>query len=401
MKKHYFQFLLFVVTTMVISSCQVQHDVVYGDAIRFSDDAITSYSHADGKFKNLKSQSEPFLLLDTKGANKEGMNQMSEFLHRVDSGNATAGYYALDLALDRVKYVRKHQFKHDPNTRYFIVYLTDGLDNVSVRVAKNHKQLWFINSEDRYAKRIQRKMKKVMGVFKIKQNAFQVYPIMYLGDDMARIMKDRGAKTLADQKKEAAEAMEYYRGASKGTEVPEVLVETDFKKVAKDFEDALGSTGFQFQIPVGYRNQRVRMNLKNAKGEKVQIEGTFKRSFFKWRLKDITYTDGASIPDQRPLFRNKPLTKLTASAGDRKALFAVFRMDQIKLNGKNFKVAGTPTQEHMRNGKFEINTEYKKSNFSDIYVLLVMDESGSVGSKLKSEQKAMEEILNVIMHKSN
>lgn len=369
------------------------------DAIRFSDDAVTSYTHKDGKFKNMREQSAPYSLYTKSGINKKDLEALRKFIRRPETGNATAGYYALDLGLDRTRYVRRHYFKNDPDTRFYIIYITDGLDNAGVQVARNHSQLWFTNDEEAYAKHIQQKMKNVMGEFKSQQNTFQVFPIMFLGEDMQENMKKRGAKTMEEYKQLAAEDMQYYRGASKGVTVPEVLVETDYKKVAKDFEEILASAGFEFHVPVGYRNQQIRMTLTNDHGQDIWIEGTLKKDGFEWSLTDITYSDGVTIPDQRYAYRNKPLTSVSSiNQSDTKALQVIFRLDDIRLDGKTFRVHKA-VQEHKRNGFYETNTEYElyKRSISNTYVMLIMDVSNSLRGRLKDEQQAMEDIINVIL----
>lgn len=397
MKKTNFKALLLLIAVMFSTSCAVKHEAILGDAIRFSDDATTSYTHKDGKFKNLSEQSGPNQLYGRAGVNYGEVNKLKEFIHRNHSAKNTAGYYALDLGLDRVSYVRRHQFKHDPNTKYYIIYMTDGLDNASVQLAKNKKQLWFISSEQAYAKRIQRKIKKTMGALKLNQNTFKIFPIMFLGSDLQTNYKKRGLKTMAEIEKAAKEDMQYYRGSSKGTSAPEVILGTDFKKITKDFQEMFASTGFEFYVPTGYRNQQIRMTLENDNKETIQIEGTLKKKWFMWCLTDIKYASNVTIPDQRVLHRGQPLKELYASnRKDKTALSAFFRLDDIKLNGKNFKVKYA-SQEH---GKYyETNTEYEaaKSANADAYILLIMDESASLGNQTKNEQKAMEDILDIVI----
>ena len=393
MKKSYIQ-LFILISLLVCSSCRVQHEAIKGDAIRFSDDVTTTYTHRDGKFKNLYSQSEPVSLFDKNGVNKTEVANLKSFIHKKHQGNQTTGYYALDLALDRVEYVRKHQFKNDPNTKFYIVYMTDGLDNASVQLAKNKKQLWFINSEEKYAKRIQKKIKNTMGVFKLRQNTFQIFPIMFIGKDMQANLAKRGLESKEDILKAANEDMQSYRGASKGTTPPEVILGTDFKEITKDFQELFASSGFEFYIPTGYRNQRVRMILENDKKEEIRLEGTLKKKWFKWCLTDIQYPDNVTVMKSAS---GKPKTiKELYAINDSKELSAIFRLEEIQLNGKKFHIKHA-TQEH---GKyFETNTEYELSKLANTnaYVLLIMDESASLGDQTKNEQKAMEDILDIVM----
>lgn len=387
--------------SLFVVSCVTQHKAVMGDAIRFSDDAQTSYTHKDGKFKNLSNQSTPYELYGRNGVNYGEVEKLKKFIHYNHGGSETAGYYALDLGLDRVNYVRRHYFKYDPSTKFYIIYMTDGLDNTSVQVARNHKQLWFTTRESSYAKQIQQKIKRTMGLFKLKQNTFKIFPIMFIGNDVKKNMEKRGLNTIEDVKREVAKEMQYYRGASRGTAAPEVLLGTDFNEITKDFKEMFASSGFEFYVPVGYRGQRIRMNLVNEKGEEVQVEGTLKKCWFQWCLTNITYSPNVTILDQRLLYLGKPLKKLYARNGkDTKATSAIFRMDEIKLNGKNYKVTAA-TQEH---GKYyETNSEYKLQRLdnSDAYIMLVMDESVSLGEHIKEEQKTMSDIVDIIMKSTN
>ena len=394
MNKTYFPLFILLVSLLVCASCRTQHEAIMGDAIRFGDDVTTTYTHKDGKFKNLYSQSEPVSLYTKNGVDKKEVANLKSFIRQKNQGHQTTGYYALDLGLDRIEYVRKHQFKNDPNTKYYIVYMTDGLDNASVQLAKNKKQLWFINSEDKYVKRIQKKIKNTMGVCKQKQNTFQIFPIMFVGKDMQANLAKRGLKTKEDILKAANEDMQSYRGASKGASVPEVILGTDFKEITRDFQELFASSGFEFYVPTGYRNQRVRMILENDKKEKIQIEGTLKKKWFKWCLTDIQYPENVTIMKSAS---GKPKTiKELYAINDSKELSAIFRLEEIQLNGKKFHIKHA-TQEH---GKyFETNTEYELSKLANTnaYVLLIMDESASLGDQTKNEQKAMEDILDIVM----
>jgi len=396
MKKTYFQ-LLFLPIFVFLSSCRTTHEAIMGDVIRFSDDVTTTYDYKDGKFKNLSFQSEPIKLYGEKGVNKGEVSKMKNFIHKDHRANATSGYYALDLGIDRVKYVRKHQFKHDPNTKYYIVYMTDGLDNASVQLAKNKKQIWFINSEERYVKHIQKKIKNAMGIFKSKQNTFQIFPMMFIGQDMLDNFSKRGLQTKEERIKAANDYMQSYRGASKGTLTPEVILGEDFKDITRGFEEMFKSAGYEFYIPKGYNKRKVRMTLVNDKKEEIQIEGVLKKKWFKWCFTDITYPSNVTIPDKRVINAGDKLKELYAY-NDNKDLHAKFRIDEIKLDGKNY-VVKNATQEHEHSGFYETNTEYDANQLANTnaYVLLIMDESTSLGNKTKDEQKAMEDILNIII----
>lgn len=233
-----------------------------------------------------------------------------------------------------------------------------------------------------------------MGVCKLRQNTFQIFPILFVGKDMQANLAKRGLTTKEDILKAANEDMQSYRGASKGAAVPEVILGTDFKEITRDFQELFASSGFEFYVPTGYRNQRVRMILENDKKEKIQIEGTLKKKWFKWCLTDIQYPDNVTVMKSAS-GKPKPIKELYA-INDSKELSAVFRLEEIHLNDKKFHIKHA-TQEH---GKyFETNTEYELSKLANTnaYVLLIMDESTSLGDQTKNEQKAMEDILDIVL----
>ena len=136
------------------------------------------------------------------------------------------------------------------------------------------------------------------------------------------------------------------------------------------------------------------MILENDKKEKIQIEGTLKKKWFKWCLTDIEYPDNVTVMKSAS-GKPKPIKELYA-INDSKELSAVFRLEEIHLNDKKFHIKHA-TQEH---GKyFETNTEYELSKLANTnaYVLLIMDESTSLGDQTKNEQKAMEDILDIVL----
>ena len=354
MNRTYFPLFILLVSLLVCVSCRTQHEAIMGDAIRFGDDVTTTYTHKDGKFKNLYYQSDPVSLYTKNGVDKKEVANLKSFIRQKKQGHQTTGYYALDLGLDRIEYCM-------------------SLNDL----------LW-----------IQKKIKNTMGVCKPRQNTFQIFPILFVGKDMQANLAKRGLTTKEDILKAANEDMQSYRGASKGAAVPEVILGTDFKEITRDFQELFASSGFEFYVPTGYRNQRVRMILENDKKEKIQIEGTLKKKWFKWCLTDIEYPDNVTVMKSAS-GKPKPIKELYA-INDSKELSAVFRLEEIHLNDKKFHIKHA-TQEH---GKyFETNTEYELSKLANTnaYVLLIMDESTSLGDQTKNEQKAMEDILDIVL----
>ena len=70
------------------------------------------------------------------------ISALGEAIYALPSGENTAAFYALDIALDRVAAVQKNKnlMEGDPNTRYYIVFFTDGLDNISTILAERNRR---------------------------------------------------------------------------------------------------------------------------------------------------------------------------------------------------------------------------------------------------------------------
>ena len=129
--RKYFIVKAFLLTIMIIAlnSCvTIRENRLMGDVIGFSDDVQTSF-----KKINNTMYTDPYNLLSS-----NGRSNMDAFIRNIPDGQNTVGYYALDIALDRVKYVRNKIMHKDPETKYYIILLTDGLDNGSVVAAQNH-----------------------------------------------------------------------------------------------------------------------------------------------------------------------------------------------------------------------------------------------------------------------
>jgi hypothetical protein len=62
---------------------------------------------------------------------------MQSAISKVPLGQNTAALYALDIGLDRVVSISKNKtlMEGDPNSRYYVVFFTDGIDNASVSMA--------------------------------------------------------------------------------------------------------------------------------------------------------------------------------------------------------------------------------------------------------------------------
>lgn len=376
--------VLLLLIAFAFSSCATQRENrLMGDVIGFSDDIQTSFTYDKGIFGLFQTQSEPYNLFL-----KNERDAMDDFIYDIPEGQNTAGYYALDVALDRIKYVRKKFMHKDPETKYYIIFLTDGLDNVSEVVARKNHQSYNKNI-DSYIKKIDKKKKRIMGCGS-KQDYFQIYPILFTGGDLEQMRKDNHMSE-ADFKVFVTNQMEGYRGASKGTEVPPALSGRDLNALVKEFEEKFSIQGFEFHVPKGYLGKRVRMTLTDRNGQKATIEGTYEKTFFNYIFRDITFSPGlvsGSVSNGGTI---------KAKSNDRNSLLTLFMMDALKLNGKPFRIAHVE-QHYQQSGLYVPNSEYEAQADSrkNAYVLMIIDGSASFAENSREARNKAIEMIRIV-----
>lgn len=376
--------LLFLVLLVTFTSCSTSKNLLVGDVIGFSDDVTMNFSYKSKVFKSL-SQTNPYNLLTN-----SDKHLMEKMILSIPSGTNTCCYYALDLGLDRIKFIRRKIAKNDPDTKYYVILLTDGLDNASIEVAKNNYQGMYKTTE-KYSKKIQRKTKNVMGVFKSRQNVFKIFPILFTKGDIEQI---KNANNMTDTQYDAyiRGIMEGYRGASKGTNAPEAIYGNDFNRIMSDFQDGFSKSGFSVCIPKGYLNKKVKIELKDKNGVVTSMEGFFKKKWFSYVFENITFDGGITATS---LEKKKNRLKSTQGVFS-KELLASFFIDGLQLNGVPYVVDKAETKQYVYENKYwMVNTEYfsQTNQRKDAYVLLILDGSRSFKeNSMVAKEKAIEMI---------
>lgn len=165
---------------LVLSSCATSNQPnLYADFIGFSDDTVIHYANKKNSsfFTPKKEKLKPFDL--NSNSSKAKLKAETENLKQ---GTNTCATYALDIALDRVIYVKRKYYKKNEDAKFYIVMLTDGIDNNSVDLAIANKR---IKERDlaAYQNELQEKIGKI---FKSKKsrNPFQSYVLLYKGEDI-------------------------------------------------------------------------------------------------------------------------------------------------------------------------------------------------------------------------
>lgn len=406
MKRNVF-FVVFVgfLTWIILgfTSCKtVSHEILLGDVISFSDDAITSYDRQNGQKHGMNyygqsssGQSDPYVLFSPAPQNADSKtifqhkamlngnkNKMMNFIENTQMGKNTAGIYAIDLALDRIKYVKKHILKRDINTKYYIIYLTDGLDNISCQVAMDNGQGFYKNPE-KYKTKMEKKITKVSGCKKKVQNPFEIYPVLYTGTDLRVAQK----QTTKDKfKLFVDENMGWSRGSSRGIDnAPNVIADTSFDKILDIFKDEFNASGFEFHVPKGYIGKEIKMEFDDG-NKKTILFANFIKKGGKYLLKDINMENGlASDVKLKP---GKTLELKAINNKDKNAKLAIFRLEKPKCDGKSYYIDKNKTAQFVNDkGVLINNSEYDSQSKGaiDTYFIVVLDASRSLGDDLKYE----------------
>jgi len=374
---------------LVLSSCStVKTGFLRADVVGFSERVETSYGAKKHCFKNLADQKEPYDLMTD-----EGVAAMTTYVNNeIPRGKNTAAYYAVETACDRIRYVRKHQAKGDKFTKYYIFLLTDGLDNNSPEASHKDYETLFRITPEKYRERLQKKLSKAMGW---SNNLFEVYPMLYEGDDIKAIQTANNLDT-AQYYQFLRNKFECFRYSSTGN-APPLVFSSDYEEIFSQMKDKFISSSYEFMVPKSYLGRRIMMKFKSDKGLEGTITGIFKKSGLKYVIEEMEVT-GMTMKLSEQSFLNSEGSNV------------VFRMEEIMRDGLAFVVGDGPTdvrQFYEEDGLWIVNSEYnteKKVNM-DTYFILVIDGSTSLdgrsgaSTEFDKEKEMAEKIINMVLNK--
>lgn len=370
-----------IMSTVVLSSCATYHQKLKADVIGFNDNITTSYNYTNKCiFKKLRKQSEPYNLL-----NNKQQEQMKSFVYSLQQGQNTSAYYALDNGLDRVKYVQKKFMEKDPNSKYYVVMLTDGLDNNSVALANRNSGIFTkkYNTPEEYAEKIQEKITKTMREYYFfdlfsganNKSQFQSFVLLYQGADL----KESGYSN-----NELEKILMPYTGAQ-NAERPKPLMGENFDVLLEKFSNELIQREFTFGIPNGYIGKKVRMYLNNTD---IWLEGNFIKEGSSFKFQITETSDGLTM-------KSKNLLSETSSHENKNSIY--FSVEDLKLKNKPYKVTSAE-QWFLDMGKLRKNSEYRAetNSFKNAYIIVILDSSLSFGDKFREAQDAVMKIIKTI-----
>jgi len=380
--------LFFIVAMFVFTSCATSPYKMKADFVGFSDKITTSYNYTNKCIvKKWRKQSPPFDLIvpDNGVRNEDGVSQMRIAVYSSERGEQTPTYSALDAALNRVEYVQRKFMENDPNSKYYVVMLTDGIDTQA-------------QDKDSFGKKIQERMNTLMkkycffNLFKSKKpnttNSFESYVLLYKGKDLKETnLSDDQLRTLLTP----------FAGAQNAPKDEDrVIIKEDINELVNIFEERLISRSFRFSVPVGFNGQNIRMVLTPKDGANpIYFEGDFSIENNLCYLKNIKTSDGFSVklPDSKYL-----VGSIDNSSGNNSKV-AIFEAEDLKLNGKPYRVnKGDVNQWHTMLGTYVLNSEYNSAagSHKNAYLIVLLDSSLSFADQFEKARNAIMRIVDIV-----
>lgn len=407
MKRNTYTYALLITMLCALSSCKVtQHEILLGDVISFGNDAKTSFEYLERG-----SQTDPYVLYsgENHSVNRNNMFRIIQRIKNTEMENNTAGIYAMDLALDRIRYIRNNQLKNDPNARYYIIYMTDGLDNISCEVARNNQHGRYATPE-KYKEKIKKEIADISGYKKKTQNPFEIYPVVFTGSDLDAVKRDNNL-TEEEFNDFIEEKMGWLRGSSRGPEnASPIIADADFDIILERFMEEFHASGFEFHVPKGYVGNTIIMKFEDENHQQTELIGKFVKKCNKYYLRDVQLRGGLEI-GVKPKNGN-PLELTAINNKDKESELAKFRLEKPRCNDKTYFIVNNKenddkeyvqqyVQQYVNGNEIRVkNSEYvsQSKGSIDTYFILVFDSSKSLKSEMfEKEKETAIEMIKVIM----
>jgi len=364
---------------------------MYADIMGFNDNVILPFGSGDRQRLPHNLETEI------------GIEYLINEIRALPSGANTAAFYALDVGLDRISYIRQKFMDNDPNSRYYIIFLTDGLDNVSTNLARINGRGMFRNTTE-YAEALQERMKTLFVDYsKIREkrdddvvtvtvsevnttNSFQSFILFFKGDD---IIKSRYTDS------ELNELLIPFTG-SQNAHRPPVIMSNNLNQLFEHFESEF-DLPFSFIVPRGYEGQRIRMLLNTENNNQIWFEGNFVREInprqnqeFIYSINDIKFSNGFSFEN------SDGIIYMNSMSNDSNVV--PFTINGLRLNNKPHLVRRNDNvQQWVYEGNnLRFNSETGSTNIRNAYILFIMDTSSSFGEHINEAKETIIRIINYI-----
>lgn len=303
-----YKLLIFLPVWALFSSCGTVHNCfLRADVVGFSSSVETSYQVHRGKLQSKKIQTKPYDL-----TTPDGVAAMRSYINTaVPVGNNSAVFYAMELAGERVRFVRKNLTDGDPETRYYIFLLTDGFDNASAQVAKNDGRNWRLLPYDKYQLRVRKALKKAMG---FARNTFEVYPMLLMSEELKE-MQRRNNMSEEDFRSYVNTQMDCFRFSSKGKDkAPHIIVGDNLDGIYSELFQQVIHSSYRFRVPTAYIKKQIKMNFVNKQGQRASVTGVLKKKGRGYVLDNLRM-EGINV-STKSKFINRRATRLVSQPCD-------------------------------------------------------------------------------------
>ena len=378
------------VLSLLFGSCVTAHQGIKADLVGFSDDVTLSYlkNVPSNKVVGVGKNVAPYEI-----GTEEGYKQMRNgIMGMKPTGANTSLYFSKDVARKRVRYVRRKYLTRDPNAKIYMIVMTDGLENSSLRAAKNHHMGHCRNKIESYQRAVKRSTKRAMG-----KNSWQVYPIVFEGEDLRTLYtrNKMSEEAIRDFLNEQFEPMRGSKGAPiKGEDYisPRVISGSKADEIANTFRDEFNSASFGFHIPKGYAGKEIKMQFFVGSEQIAEFTGSFVKRCGRFFLEDVNFSEGLSC-----VVEKKGKWKSTNRKA-RKSLVAQFEFNDFKYKGKALADNYTVAQDVEQQGIWVTNTEYnaQRGQSQNAYIIAILDGSESVGNDYAEMKKTMMSMISII-----
>jgi len=362
---------------------------IYMDIMGFNDNVILPFGSGN-------SQRPPHNM-----ETQNGIDNLMNQINSLPSGANTAAFYALDIGLERIAFVKRNFMDNDPNSKYYIIFLTDGLDNVSLDLAQRNGRGIYNNIKE-YADALQEKMKSNLLNYVISRdqsgnnritssgpsttNSFQSFVLLYKGNDIIR-------SGYTDN--ELNQMLLPFTG-SQNEQRPPVIMSDNLNQLYNEFEKEF-ALSFSFVIPKGYEGMRIRMLLNPER--RIWFEGDLKkeiksvqrgRNEIVYKFENITTSDGFT-------FNNDGIIMMDNALYNENSNIVPFVIDGLRHNNRSYIVKRNDNvqQWFYNENRLRLNSEFNVINRKNAYILFILDTSTSFNEHIDS---AKETIKRMVMY---
>jgi hypothetical protein len=335
------------------------------------------------------------------------MNRLGTDENGRNTGINTGIYYALDKTLDRIEAIYNNTipsvFSEDKktwyHTKYYIILITDGLDNVSVELAKKNDGKNYATMEN-YLNKLQGRIKKL---FSSKRgNTLEIYPLIILGDDL-KMSGYADGNALKERFKDDWRIW-YPKGKSLAAPLArEPIVRevntTGLNELYEAFQHQFWALGFQFQLPKGYAEEKYRIRMEFRRKNEADFSAAspfftadFVKQSGKFVLKNLNPQNGLSFksgkfslanPENSLTYKNAAV--VSAAEGEpEESLLANFILDDLKIDDKTIEIPSDgkdwTRQWYWKDGDWRFNSEYREKPgwYQNACVFILLDRSKSI-----------------------